>query len=185
MPPLPSQTGRHKVFSKLQAANKEHSSTPVLFQHHMPRQLQLQRSGSVATEPPPGIPGHGQFPISSFPLEKYSFSVIHASEPSISSQWTHYAHRDNLYFVVDTSSVPRPAPCTLLKVVWGSQTLVRLLCPKLSPVLYMPSINMALTQTISPRNVSISPPSPIRNSQQQTYSSLLNQLSIQSLARHV
>lgn len=86
-------------------------------------QLQLTSSGPPAANPP----SHTQYPISSYPLDKYSFSVTHATETSFSTsqmQWTHYAHRDNLFLVVDTSLVSGPVRSTFLKVIWGTQVLV-------------------------------------------------------------
>ncbi|KAF8457691.1 hypothetical protein BGX38DRAFT_721314 [Terfezia claveryi] len=85
-------------------------------------QLQLASPGPPPTNPP----SHTQYPISSYPLEKYSFSVTHACETGFSSsqiQWTHYANRDNLYFVIDTSAAPGLVRSTYLKVIWGTQIL--------------------------------------------------------------
>ncbi|KAF8429632.1 hypothetical protein EV426DRAFT_713536 [Tirmania nivea] len=90
----------------------------------MAHQLHLQLTSSVTPSVNPS--SHTQYPISSYPLEKYSFSVTHASETSFNSsqlQWTHYAHRDNLYFVIDTSVASGPARNTHLKVIWGTQVL--------------------------------------------------------------
>ena len=91
----------------------------------MPHQPQLQLA--IAGPLPANPPSQTLYPISSYPLEKYSFSVTHASETNFNSsqmQWTHYARRDDLYFVIDTPIVPGATRSTYLKVIWGTQILV-------------------------------------------------------------
>lgn len=69
--------------------------------------------------------------LSSWPIIKYSHSVSSLSS-STQPPWTHFAHRDNIFLVIDIQRVPGyiqndgkfSDQKTRLKVVWGLETLV-------------------------------------------------------------